>query len=318
MSRIIERRWIFDKKAKEEFRSILKKYAEFCGIKILTYCIMSNHFHVLLYVPKRREITDQELILRMRYVYDKHEVDEFVRTLSDARKEALESGNEHYVNMLREKYIRRMYSLSEYMKHVKQSFSVWYNKRNKRKGTLWEERYKSSLVEGSQNALLHVAAYIDLNPVRAGIVEDPKDYQYCGYAEAVRGNKDARAGLGMVLQSLGQSSEWKEVSGKYRVQLYVCGERTETRAGFDPTKVREVIEADGKLSITELMRCRNRYMIDGLVFGSRAFVEKQFKKHKEQFGLKRKTGARAMKGAEWGDLCTMRDLRKAPISLEKG
>lgn len=51
--------------------------------------------------------------------------------------------------------------------------------------TLWAERFKSVLVEGFGNALETVAAYIDLNPVWAGIVEDPKDYRFCGYAEAV-------------------------------------------------------------------------------------------------------------------------------------
>jgi putative transposase len=41
------------------------------------------------------------------------------------------------------------------------------------------------VVENSVNALKTVAAYIDLNPIRAGLVEDPKDYRFCGYGEAV-------------------------------------------------------------------------------------------------------------------------------------
>ncbi|MFQ3243214.1 MAG: hypothetical protein ACI9JZ_002924 [Lentimonas sp.] len=40
-----------------------------------------------------------------------------------------------------------------------------------------------------------MAAYIDLNPVRAGIVEEPKDYRFCGYAEAVAGVVGAKQGL---------------------------------------------------------------------------------------------------------------------------
>ena len=39
-----------------------------------------------------------------------------------------------------------------------------------------------------------MAAYIDLNPVRAGLVEDPKNYRFCGYAEAVVGHAAARRG----------------------------------------------------------------------------------------------------------------------------
>ena len=71
------------------------------------------------------------------------------------------------------------------MKTVKQRFSIWFSKSHQRYGTLWADRFKSVLVEGSGNPLQTMAAYIDLNPVRAGIVDDPKDYRFCGYAEAV-------------------------------------------------------------------------------------------------------------------------------------
>ncbi|KAB2648575.1 MAG: hypothetical protein DVB27_00390 [Verrucomicrobia bacterium] len=43
-----------------------------------------------------------------------------------------------------------------------------------------------------------MAAYIDLNPVRADIVSDPKDYRWCGYGAAVAGVKAERTGLGIV------------------------------------------------------------------------------------------------------------------------
>ncbi len=48
-------------------------------------------------------------------------------------------------------------------------------------------------------ALRTIAAYIDLNPVRAGLVNDPKDYRWCGYAEALGGSKRARKALCRVL-----------------------------------------------------------------------------------------------------------------------
>ncbi|MCH8473959.1 MAG: hypothetical protein LAT55_01880, partial [Opitutales bacterium] len=50
---------------------------------------------------------------------------------------------------------------------------------------LWSEKFKSVLVEGRANALKVVAAYIDLNPVRAGLVKDPGKYAYSGYGESV-------------------------------------------------------------------------------------------------------------------------------------
>ena len=62
-------------------------------------------------------------------------------------------------------------------------------------GHLWESRFKSVLLEGSRETLIKVCAYVDLNAVRAGLVEDPKDYRWCGYVEALAGVGSAREGL---------------------------------------------------------------------------------------------------------------------------
>ncbi len=73
----------------------------------------------------------------------------------------------------------------------KQKYTQWHNKRRGCKGTLWEELFKSIIIQTDRaregqwdNALLTMAAYIDLNAVHAGIVVDPKDYRYCCYGEA--------------------------------------------------------------------------------------------------------------------------------------
>jgi hypothetical protein len=90
-----------------------------------------------------------------------------------------------------------MGDVSHYMKSLKQRFTQWFNRtrQSRRKGTLWEERFKSVLVEGTVEALSTVAAYIDLNPVRAAIVSDPKDYRWSGYGAAVGGSQRACEGL---------------------------------------------------------------------------------------------------------------------------
>jgi len=58
-----------------------------------------------------------------------------------------------------------------------------------------------------------------------------------------------------------------------------------------------------------------RYFTDGVVIGTRGFVEEVFAKHRNQFGHKRKTGARPMKYGEWEGLCTVRDLRSMVVSV---
>src|SRR5512138_1207156 len=111
------------------------------------------------------------------------------------------------------------------MKLLKQRFTQWYNGRAKRKGTLWEERFKSVLIDGAGESLVATAAYIDLNPVRARQVKDPKDYRYSGYGEALAGRKRARLGLQKVVQALQQGREEsiKKSLEIYRTALYQRG-----------------------------------------------------------------------------------------------
>jgi putative transposase len=303
ISRIIERRYIFQDEQKEVFCSILRKAEDFCGVQILTYAVLSNHFHVLLQVPESQEITDKELLRRLRLFYNGEFVKTFAIQLAEARTR---SGAE--ADGLRQPYLRRMHDVSAFMKLVKQRFSIWYNRHQNRLGTLWEDRFKSLLVEGSGGALIRVATYIDLNPVRAGLVKDPKDYRHSGYGEAVAGNQLARKGLCALM---GSEQTWDQAASKYRCVLYVQGEveGAGSRAGFDSETVRTELERDGVLSTATLLRCRVRYFSDGVVLGSRAFVEEIFQRYRVSFGAKRQDGARPMRHGAWEGLCTLRDLR---------
>jgi hypothetical protein len=89
--------------------------------------------------------------------------------------------------------------LSEFMKSLLERFTKRFNRTHSRSGKLWEDRFKSVIV-GSGVAARRMAAYIDLNPVRAGMVKDPADYRWSSYGEAVGGgkkgnSKKAREGL---------------------------------------------------------------------------------------------------------------------------
>ena len=66
------------------------------------------------------------------------------------------------------------------MKAVKYAYLQWYNKKTKRKGPVWQDRFKSVLLENDEKMLLTMAAYIDLNPVSAGFVKHPKDDRWSG------------------------------------------------------------------------------------------------------------------------------------------
>jgi hypothetical protein len=81
------------------------------------------------------------------------------------------------------------------MRCVKLRFTRWHNRKHGRRGTIWEEKFGSLVVGEEERALRTMAAYIDLNPVRAGMVSDPADYRWSGYAEAMVGKARSRRGL---------------------------------------------------------------------------------------------------------------------------
>jgi hypothetical protein len=89
----------------------------------------------------------------------------------------------------------------------------------------------------------------------------------------------------------------------------VAPEGGAVRPGFSEEQVGAVVAAKGKLTLGEVLRCRVRYFADGLVLGRKVYVEDVFRRHRGHFSPKRKDGARAMKGAEWGDLFAARALR---------
>ena len=177
-------------------------------------------------------------------------------------------------------------------------------------------------MRGSSNALTTMAAYIDLNPVRAGLVEDPGAYRYCGYGEAVGGSRQARRGLGQVMQAQDKSGPWSTVHAAYRKLVYTEGQARgvnetggPTRPGFRAGQVEAVLNANGKLTRQQALHCRVRYLSDGLVLGSRAYVDDIFHRHRQRFSPKRRTGARPMRELDLGGLCTARRLRLDVVSI---
>jgi hypothetical protein len=179
------------------------------------------------------------------------------------------------------------------------------------------------LVQADRNALVIMAAYIDLNAIRAGVADDPKDYRWCGYAEAVAGSPEARRGIGHILgRNQGRCVRWDAAQRRYRVHLFLTGKQgtpdardPKVRRGFHKQKVEEVKAKGGELSMEELMLCRVRYLTDGMIFGSKAFVNEVFVNHREHFSAKRKDGARRMRWVDWGDLYTARDLQADVIGV---
>jgi REP element-mobilizing transposase RayT len=366
VGRTVWKTFLFNEAEKEFLRVTMRNYEAFCGVRVLTFCLMSNHVHILVEVPPKQ---DAELLLdapdalfleRLSHIYS----EDFVEVLRESMEKTRMDGEEGdrqglkndegvsagelaeiYIRGIKSRYTRRMCVLSEFMKSVKQRFTQWYNSENGTKGTLWESRFKSELVQ-SGYAAQTVAAYIDLNPLRAGMVSDTKDYRWCGYAEALAGKKEAQLGLLSVMQGVENvvpnqellgtlSKNWNEVMDGYRIVLAVDGvaadldaepiqgerksRRHKKRKGFSREESERILESGGKLSRPEMLRCKVRYFSDGVVLGSREFVNSFYQNLKSKAQAdgnynaqydKRATGARKLKHLN-GDavLYSMRDLQ---------
>jgi REP element-mobilizing transposase RayT len=252
VSRVVDRRFVFEVDEREHFRMLMRMCEKFSGCRVLSYCLMSNHFHLLLEVPPMPEggLSDQEFLQRLGAFYSEAQVAEVVREIEDAASvgargefelppvnpetgqpltpaQEMEMANERRVarvQEIRSRYTRRMHDLSEFVKSLLERFTRWFNRTHSRSGTLWEDRFKSVIVE-SGVAARTMAAYIDLNPVRAGMVTDPADYRWSSYGEAIGGGtkgngRKAREGLVRAYfcdQGVGfEAEKWREVASLYR------------------------------------------------------------------------------------------------------
>ena len=330
ISRVVDRRFVFGDQEREHFRMFMRMQENFSGCRVLSYCVMSNHFHILLEVPPMPEggISDVELLKRLSATNSEAFVAVVAKELAEARAE----GREPWVAEIHARFTYRMHDLSEFMKTLLQRFTRWFNRTHQRSGTLWEERYKSVIVE-SGIAARTMAAYIDLNPVRAGMVSDPAQYRWSSYGEAVGGGpkgngKKSREGLVRACMSHHgvkfEAEKWKEVSRIYRRAMGLALGRKSGRAEVEKGVTRpqmnaaEALEAEDNgtalpdLKLAAMLRCRVRYFTDGAVIGSRMFVDEAFQQGRSRFGPKRKDGARRLKGSASpaaGMLWSLRDLR---------
>jgi REP element-mobilizing transposase RayT len=343
IARVVDRRFAFGSDDKEQFRIYMRMMENFSGCRVLAYCVMCNHFHLLLEVPPRPKqgISDEMLLKRLDALYSKPFVASVAKELAEAREvvsQGLAKDGEAYVQRIHERFTYRMHDLSEFMKTLLQRFTRWHNHRTERRGNLWEETFKSVVVEDGL-ASRTMAAYIDLNPVRAGMVQDPAEYRWSSYGEAMgaTGRSGAKAKAGLVraiMADKGWEADARHWAGKvskgYRMLLLQEGqeiskevvtaegelERKVVKKGMDRATAAEELErleAARDVALGQMLRWKVRYFTDGAAVGSRAFVDALFERCRDRFGANRKSGARKMRGkaaAAANDLWTCRDLRK--------
>ena len=125
INRGVEQRVVFEEPADYEyFEELMCFYAKSFGITIHNYCLMSNHYHILLEIQSE--------------------------------------------------------NLSKFMRQLNMNYSIYFNKKNRRTGHLWQGRFKSWYVT-DEAYLYTLMRYIEQNPLKAKMVQDIKAYPYSSY-----------------------------------------------------------------------------------------------------------------------------------------
>ena len=238
-SRIAGREHLLEDPAfKDDMVEWMHGIAGFSGVELLAWCVMDNHFHMLVHVPEvpkeyrlvpsespdayafgmrpaecnppiwspdgdspldqvrvldkrtggnpRQErpptgftLPDEEMLLRLSALYGAKRAEAFRRRWERMRSKGLDAE----VEAEKDPYCRRMYSLSPFVKTFKERIAYHVNSRLGRTGHVFEGRFHSGLVEDGRGRSL-ASLYIDNNPVRAGMADDPAEYRWCSYAAA--------------------------------------------------------------------------------------------------------------------------------------
>jgi len=151
--------WLEEPWVKDIFVDLIDFYSDVYYVKILGYVVMSTHVHICLEmnhpdfdiedIGRRYELAQERII----------------------NKRSFHKGRAQH-------FYDRYTDLSCFMWEINRRMSLAYNKAMGTKGHLWSGRFKNVVVESGQS-LLNVLAYIELNPVRAGMIEDPTRFPYC-------------------------------------------------------------------------------------------------------------------------------------------
>jgi putative transposase len=249
---------------KDHLTWLIKRLSRLYFTKILGFCCMGNHFHLMVRMLPEESFSDAELQQR-------HEL-----FFSEEKRFC-----EGHIPFYRLKYS----SLSEFIKELKQSFSRWYNRRTGRRGFFWSERFKSVIVENG-DTLINCLAYIDLNPVRAGIVAKPEDYRWSSLGCHVQqGNSDGFLSFDFGLNESGQIDPAERLR-RYRQYVYEVGElETVHGARIAPETAEKERRKSYTLTRKERFIYRNRYFTDSAVIGSREFVLESFQRFRTALNI---------------------------------
>jgi REP element-mobilizing transposase RayT len=245
---------------KEYGMNLIRRLSSYYLHEVIAMCWMSNHYHIVLYTPHLNELPDdKEIVKRHNDYYGDERIGKHI-SLEDKEK----------IKKVR----TNMTDISHFMKNFQQQFTTYINRTYDRRGTLWADRFKSTIIQG-KNALWQVVEYIELNPVRAKLVKSSSDYRHCTWGwykgsgkHMFNDNfiKHMKSALGVV----GENWTDKELYNQFSIELVRI---TVSEQGIEGEELQEIINKakKGETMPMKFLR-RTRHWTDGGIIGSKAFI----------------------------------------------
>ena len=193
-------RFLQESAERNDLLEMIRRAADFTGVRLLGWCIMINHFHMLVFLPTPVELDEKEVLRRYGVLKGAKAAAALEGQLAKLRQEG-ETGCKNAERLL-DALRKRMYSIGEFVKIVKQWFSEEYNRRNGHTGTLWEGAYHDRVVAYRHKDMAECLGYIHLNPIRAAACATFDGYAWSSYSAFKKGDKTAIAGMRFVYSQM--------------------------------------------------------------------------------------------------------------------
>jgi REP element-mobilizing transposase RayT len=250
--------WPFTDVDKEKGFEIVRKLAKFSLIEVISMCWMGNHFHIVVHAPgEAPDLATSAARWNAYYGKRREYLDPEISPEACAR--AAED----------------MVDISHFMRLFQMAYTFHINKTHQRRGRLWADRFKNTILEGKR-ALWNCVKYVELNPVRAKMVADPADYRFCSWGRFCGSGKHPFAAnfVNYLRRSLGElAKDWspRELYAEFRSEI------ARTIAAESGATSEEIFEAQAEAKREPTMKLRflrrTRHWTDGAIIGTKAFVQ---------------------------------------------
>jgi putative transposase len=245
--------------------SIVEKLQKLYFAEVVSMCWMGNHFHLVVYMPGEVPSLDKAVERYNKF----YKSDPYHHPPLNMKKNRTRC----------KKIAQKLIDLSEFMRSFQQRYTCWFNKKTNRQGPLWKSRFWSCILEGSL-ALWECVKYVEMNPVRAEIVDNPKEYQFCTWGKGKKHpfkkffvkHMSMNAGYRKIL--FDQKNKEKVVFDQFgrELQNILCFENRITKLQ-NHRIYKEAQKNNNRDIFRKFLMTVNDWSV-GMIIGSREFVEK--------------------------------------------